>query len=103
MSMKKNQLSENLSVPSNFNQILDEIDTDTVPPKYIGAIELYYNDGTSIDIPGAMLDDSVNVKEIHTCKNTNDADVIEAKVFIDTEKLENDVNELVEQILGKWC
>jgi len=88
----------------DFYEILNEIEYSHVPPKYIGIIRLYYDDNTELDIEGDTLDQAIDVDAIKTCDNPDTgAKVLEAKVYINVQKLETDVIVSVDKLLRNWC
>jgi hypothetical protein len=91
--------------PSVFDRIVKEIDATEIPAKYIEQILVQYYDGNIIELSGSELTHPIPVNKNasweameHAFKKMRDV-----KVFINTDKLEKDVNEEVEKYLGRFC
>jgi hypothetical protein len=91
--------------PSVFDRIVKEIDAKEIPAKYIEQILIQYYDGNIVELSGSEITHPIPLN-----KNTS-WDIMEesfkkmrdVKVFLNTEKLELDVNIMVEDLLGKYC
>lgn len=94
-----------IAKPSVFDRIVKEVDAREIPAKYIEHILVQYYDGNVVELSGNELTHPIPVNkdanwEImeETFKKMRDI-----KVFINTERLEKDINELVEKFLGNHC
>lgn len=94
-----------IAKPSVFDRIVKEVDAREIPAKYIEHILVQYYDGNVVELSGNELTHPIPVNkdanwEImeETFKKMRDI-----KVFINTERLEKDINELVEKLLGNHC
>ena len=99
---KSSELTNRLSV---FDRIVKEIDTDEIPSKYIEYILVQYLDGRVVELRGndIMFPVPLN-KDMQWDKiNNSSSKLKDVKVFIRTDILEQDINELVEIILGRYC
>jgi len=112
MSSRKTATSFNIdkaisriAKPSVFDRIVKEIIAKEIPSKYIEQILVQYYDGNVVELKGNEI--------THPIPMNRDArwDQMEAsfkkmrdvKVFISTDILEEDVNLLVENLLGNYC
>lgn len=94
-----------ISKPSVFDRIVKEIDAHEIPAKYIEQILVQYYDGNVIELKGNELTHPIPVNKDanwsqleHSFKQMKDV-----KIFVNTEKLEKDINEEVERLIGKYC
>ncbi len=94
-----------IAKPSIFDRIVKEIDAVEIPARYIEQILVQYYDGNVVELSGSELTHPIPVN-----KQTNWAAMEESfkkmqdvKIFISTERLEADINILVEDILGRYC
>jgi len=94
-----------IAKPSVFDRIVKEVDAKEIPAKYIEHILVQYYDGNVVELSGSELTHPIPVNKDanwevmeETFKKMRDI-----KVFINTEKLERDINELVEKYLGFHC
>lgn len=94
-----------IAKPSVFDRIVKEIDATEIPAKYIDHILVQYYDGNIVELSG---EDITNPIPINKNLNWDELEstykkMRDVKIFVNTEQLEKDVNELVEQYLGKYC
>lgn len=81
----------------SFDKMLQEIDISKIEAKYIEKIVLYYTDGSTVDVYGYLLSGLIDINEIHISPHTTDeAEVYECRLFINTNKLERDINKLID-------
>ena len=86
-------------VPSVFDRIVKEISVKVVPPKYIEHILIQYQNGNVVELSGRDVTRPIVVSTLtEQFKNIRDI-----RVFIATDKLEKDVNALVENYLNNYC
>jgi hypothetical protein len=94
-----------IAKPSVFDRIVKEIDASEIPAKYIEQILVQYYDGNVIELKGNEITHPIPLNKNASWDKMEDSfkKMRDVKVFINTEKLELDVNELVERILGNYC
>ena len=94
-----------IAKPSVFDRIVKEIDAKEIPAKYIEQILVQYYDGNTIELSGKEITHPIPLNKNASWEKMEDSfkKMKDVKVFINTDKLEKDVNELVEQILGQFC
>lgn len=91
--------------PSVFDRIVNEIDATEIPAKYIEQILVQYNDGNVVEVSGDEIFHPITVNKAANWEILEESfkQIRDMKIFISTYRLEQDVNILVEQILGKYC
>lgn len=91
--------------PSIFDRLVKEVDASEIPTEYIDRISVFYNDGNIVELSGNEITHPVPVNKTGSGEEMDDSfnSMREVKVFIDTSKLEMDVNKEVEALLGKFC
>lgn len=94
-----------IAKPSVFDRLVKEVETKEIPAKYIEQILVQYTDGSIVELRGKDITHPIPVN-----KNISWGDMElayrkmrDVKIFISTEQLESDVNELVEKYLGRYC
>jgi hypothetical protein len=94
-----------ISKSSVFDQLMTEIHVKEIPLRYIESILVQYHDGNRMEIEPSELKRSVSLDESLSSNfpEYSTKDVKDIRVFISTEKLETDVNIMVDIILGKYC
>jgi hypothetical protein len=94
-----------IAKPSVFDRIVKEIETKEIPSKYVEQILVQYYDGNVIELKGEELTHPIPVNRNATWETMEDSfkKMRDVKIFINTDRLEKDINELVEGILGKYC
>lgn len=94
-----------ISKPSVFDRLVKEIDANEIPAKYIEQVLVQYYDGNVVEISGAELTQPVPMNRNISWDRMEEAfkKMRDVKIFINTDILEKDVNEMVENILGKYC
>jgi len=104
-SFSLNKTINRVSRSSVFDRLVKEIDAQEIPAKYIDSIIIQYLDGHIVELDGAELTHPVPMSKSASWENMNASfkKMKDVRVFISTEKLEADVNELVEKFLGKYC
>lgn len=103
MNLKKTtKKSTRLSI---FDRIVREIDAVEIPTRYIEQIIVQYYDGgvTEIYPDDISLPESINKDNTKAALETSGNEIKDLRIFINTERLEKDVNEELEKILGKYC
>lgn len=88
---------------SVFNRIVKEIDAKEIPPRYIDQILVQYQNGNVLELKGGDI--------VHPVRNDAPWETLDGphkkmkdvRIFINTDILEKDVNELVESFLGRHC
>ena len=91
--------------PSIFDRIVKEIDAKEVPVRYVQQILVQYYDGNVVEIKGEDLTQPIPMNKNMSWGTMEESfkKMRDVKVFINTDCLEKDVNELVEKILGSYC
>jgi len=91
--------------PSVFDRIVKEIDAKEIPARYIEQILVQYYDGNVIELSGDEITHPIPMnRNVHwELMKESFKKMRDVKVFISTDKLELDVNIMVEDILGKYC
>lgn len=94
-----------IAKPSVFDRIVKEIDATEIPVKYIDHVLVQYYDGNIVELSGTEISHPIPVNKDANWEEMEGSykKMRDVKVFINTDKLEKDVNELVEQYLGKYC
>ncbi len=94
-----------IAKPSVFDRIVKEIVAKEIPAKYIEQILVQYYDGNVVEISGADLTHPIPLnKNIQWDKMEESFKKMrDVKVFINTDTLERDINEMVEKVLGAYC
>lgn len=97
-------LLKNLVEPSIFDRIIHEVDASKIPSRYIEKIVVYYKDGSVIELSGQEIDNPMPVN-----MNISEEDLQgpyrlmkEVKVFIDTARLEKDINAIIDDMFVKF-
>lgn len=92
-----------IAVPSGFDRIVNEIDANEIPADYIERIVVYYKNGTVIELSGEEISHPVPVNQQGTWDDVEEYfnQMREVKIFVNTGKLEKDINEKVDAILNR--
>lgn len=96
---------DRIVTPSIFDRIVKEVDPDEIPVEYIQHILVTYHDGSFIELSGNEISHPVPVNKNAKWEDMSELfnKMKEVKVFVDTVKLEHDINKLVEVYLGGKC
>lgn len=94
-----------IAKPSVFDRIVKEIDAKEIPAKYIEQILVQYYDGNVVELSGNELTHPIPVNKSATWEMMEDSfkKMRDVKIFINTDRLEKDINEEVEKLLGNYC
>jgi len=94
-----------ISKPSVFDRIVKEIDAKEIPAKYIEQILVQYYDGNVVELRGNEITHPIPMNKNVSWDIMEDSfkKMRDVKIFISTDKLEIDINIMVEDILGKFC
>lgn len=94
-----------IAKPSVFDRIVKEIDAREIPARYIEQILVQYYDGNVVELSGNELTHPIPVNRNASWEAMEDAfkKMRDVKVFINTDRLEKDINEEVEKFLGDFC
>jgi hypothetical protein len=100
-----NKVLDRIAKPSVFDRIVKEIDAKEIPAKYVEQILVQYYDGNVVELHGDEITYPIPLNKNATWQQMEDSfkKMRDVKVFISTDRLEHDVNILVEEILGKFC
>lgn len=94
-----------IAKPSVFDRIVKEIEAKEIPAKYIEQILVQYYDGNVVEIKGEDLTMPIPMNRNIQWDKLEESfkKMRDVKVFINTDALEKDVNEMVEKVLGAYC
>lgn len=94
-----------IAKPSVFDRIVKEIDAKEIPVKYIESVLVQYYDGNVVELSGSQITQPIPMNKNPQWEHMEDAvkKMRDVKIFINTEQLEKDINELVEELLGSYC
>lgn len=94
-----------IAKPSVFDRIVKEIVAKEIPAKYIEQVLVQYHDGNVVEISGADLTHPIPLNRNISWDSVEDSfkKMKDVKVFINTDTLEKDINEMVEKLLGPHC
>lgn len=94
-----------ISRPSVFDRIVKEIDAHEIPVRYVEQILVQYYDGNIVELSGDELTQPIPMNKGISWEKMEESykKMRDVKVYINTELLEKDVNELVEKFLGEFC
>lgn len=100
-----NKSTSRISRASVFDRIVKEIDANEIPVKYIDQILVQYHDGNIVELHGTEISHPIPLNKNANWETMENSfkRMKDVRVFIDTDKLEEDVNELVELFLGPHC
>lgn len=91
--------------PSVFDRIVKEIDAKEIPAKYVEHILVQYYDGNVVELSGDELTHPIPMNKDASWAEMEESfkKMRDVKVFISTDKLEEDINAMVEDYLGRFC
>ena len=94
-----------ITKPSVFDRIVKEIDAKEIPARFVESIIVQYYDGNIVELSGDELSFPIPVNRNATWEMMEDSfkKMKDVKIFIATDRLEIDINLMVEDYLGKWC
>lgn len=94
-----------IAKPSVFDRIVKEIDAKEIPTKYIEQILVQYYDGNIVELKGGDLTHPIPVNKSASWEMMEESfkKMRDVKIFLNTAILEEDVNIMVEEYLGKYC
>lgn len=94
-----------IAKPSVFDRIVKEVDAQEIPVKYVEQILVQYYDGNVVELKGSELTHPIPVNKNMSMEAMQQSfrKMRDVKVFIATDRLEEDINLLVDEILGKYC
>jgi|SRR5271166_3547330 len=94
-----------IAKPSVFDRIVKEIEAKEIPVKYIESVLVQYYDGNVVELSGNQLTHPIPMNKNVNWENMEDSfkKMRDVKIFISTDTLEKDINELVEKLLGPHC
>jgi hypothetical protein len=94
-----------IAKPSVFDRIVKEIEAKEIPARYIEQILVQYYDGNVVELRGNELTHPIPMNRNASWEVMEDSfkKMKDVKVFINTDILEIDINERVEQLLGSYC
>ena len=91
--------------PSVFDRIVKEIESSEIPADYIDHIIVQYYDGNIVELGRDEITYPIPMNKNVTWAMMEDSfkKIKDVKIFISTDRLEKDINVLVEDFLGKFC
>lgn len=94
-----------IAKPSVFDRIVKEIDAKEIPAEYIEQILVQYYDGNVVELSGDEIRHPIPLNRNASWEKMEDSfkKMRDVRVFINTDKLEMDINVLVEKLLGQYC
>lgn len=94
-----------IAKPSVFDRIVKEVFAKEIPAKYVEHIMVQYYDGNVVELSGSELTHPIPVNKDANWELMEESfkKMRDIKVFINTERLEKDINEMVEKYLGAHC
>lgn len=94
-----------IAKPSVFDRIVKEIDAKEIPSKYVQQVLVQYYDGNVVELKGEELSHPIPMNKNASWDKMEESfkKMRDVKVFINTDILEKDINELVEKYLGIHC
>jgi len=94
-----------ISKPSVFDRIIKEIDTNEIPSKYVEQIVVQYYDGNIVELKGEELTQPIPLNKDAKWEIMEDSfkKMKDVRIFLNTDKIEVDINIMVEKYLGKYC
>jgi hypothetical protein len=100
-----NKVLQRIVSPSVFDKIVKEVDAKEIPTQYVERIVVFYKDGSVVELSGTEITQPVPVNRNGNWKDTEDPyqTMKEVKIFVNTDRLEKDINILVGQYLDGKC
>lgn len=100
-----NKVLQRILTPSVFDKIVKEVDAKEIPTEYVERIVVFYKDGNVVELTGEEITRPVPVNRQGNWSEMEDPyqSMKEVKIFVNTDRLEKDINCLVEQYLGGKC
>jgi hypothetical protein len=94
-----------IAKPSVFDRIVKEIEAKEIPAKYIEQILVQYYDGNVVELSGNEITHPIPMNKNMSWEIMEDSfkKMRDVKIFINTDRLEKDINEEVEKLLGTFC
>ncbi len=94
-----------IAKPSVFDRIVKEIDAREIPAKYVEYILVQYHDGNVVELSGKEISHPIPINKDANWEAMEESfkKMRDIKVFISTDKLEVDINAMLENLLGKYC
>ena len=94
-----------LSKPSVFDRIVKEDEATEIPAKYIEQILIQFHDGNIVELKGEDITLPIPLNKDACWEDMEESfkKMRDVKVFISTDKLEEDINIMVEEYLSKYC
>jgi hypothetical protein len=104
-SFNLDQAISRISRPSIFDRIVKEVDAKEIPAKYIESILVQYHDGNVVELHGNEITWPIPLNRDISQEDMENAfkKMREVRIFIATDRLEIDINIMVEELLGKYC
>lgn len=91
--------------PSVFDRIVKEVDAKEIPAIYVEHILVQYYDGNVVELSGTEISHPIPLNKNASWEMMEDQfkKMRDVKIFVNTERLETDINIMVEELLGRFC
>jgi len=88
---------------SNFEKMIEDSDATIAPKRYVEKAVVYYNDNTSRRVLHVDLPDNICVINYYTWlpRKYKNKKITDLKIYLDTEKLEFDINHQIHEIVKR--
>lgn len=89
---------------SLYDQFIEDINPVVIPVEYIYKMIIVYESGVELEIMGNEISEDVDIRDLNKWKSQRDGlkRVDDIKFYIDTKKLEQDVDALMFELFGTF-
>ena len=93
---------DEFSEESLFDKLVQEVEVDEVPVEYIERIVVYYESGEIVELGNHEVNKPIPINQESSWEEMNESfkSVSGIKVYVNTKKLEKDVNKIIEPLLS---
>jgi hypothetical protein len=93
---------DDLTAPSLFDRLIQEVEVSEVPVEYIERIVVYYESGDVVELSNHDINKPIPINKEASWDEMSDSfkNVSNVKVYVNTKKLEHDVNNILDEILS---
>lgn len=99
IKIKIEKSPKRLIKPTVFDRIIREINTNTVPARYVETMLIQFTNDNKIELRYNEIPLTISADQ--TCPWYNEIE--EIKILLNTDYLEEDIGKLIDQYLGKYC